>query len=152
MAFYSKFAIKHFRGFQQEQNLLFGIPINEKSGSGITYLVGANNSGKTTVVEGLAMHKNNKIRSSEKQPSAAPEFVLFGVDGQIKRNAHLIRPESNTIIEDPELPDADIFEIISSRRHWGSQAGGNVDTISALAQTGKSYTRQDSRLDTSAIL
>jgi AAA15 family ATPase/GTPase len=42
--------INGLRGFSQEQTLSLGIP-NSKLGSGLTVIVGANNSGKSTIYE-----------------------------------------------------------------------------------------------------
>jgi len=45
-------SIHGLRGFGKEQSIRFAIP-NDKEGSGLTILVGANNSGKTTILEAL---------------------------------------------------------------------------------------------------
>lgn len=42
-----------FRGFGVKQTLKFAIPDGEKAGSGLTVIVGANNAGKTTVIEAI---------------------------------------------------------------------------------------------------
>ena len=52
-SYYKKFTIKGFRSFLEQQTLTLALPIIGKKGSGITYLVGKNNSGKTTLIEGL---------------------------------------------------------------------------------------------------
>ncbi len=54
MAHYSKFTIQGFRSFKEKQELQLAIP-NGKVGSGLTYIVGPNNTGKTTIIEGLSM-------------------------------------------------------------------------------------------------
>lgn len=120
MAF-TKFTIKNFKCFKDEQSLSFAIPSPSQIGSGITYIVGANNSGKTTIIEGLSIKKDSKIKSSERIENIEPEFVLFDSSG-IKRRCVLVRPESYTIKEYPQLNQDELFEIISSRRHWQSAA------------------------------
>lgn len=45
-------SIHGLRGFGKQQSIQFAIP-NDKEGSGLTILVGANNSGKTTILEAL---------------------------------------------------------------------------------------------------
>lgn len=45
--------IKGFRGFQTSQTLSFALP-NGQIGSGLTVLVGPNNSGKSTIIEALS--------------------------------------------------------------------------------------------------
>lgn len=47
---YKKISIKGLRGFSQKEVLLLSVP-NGKSGSGLTVLVGPNNSGKSTIIE-----------------------------------------------------------------------------------------------------
>ena len=42
-----------FRGFGAKQTLKFALPDGEKDGSGLTVIVGANNAGKTTVIEAI---------------------------------------------------------------------------------------------------
>lgn len=48
-----KISIWGLRGFGTEQTLEFARPDGETEGSGLTFLVGGNNSGKTTVLEAL---------------------------------------------------------------------------------------------------
>ena len=49
----SKMTIKGFRGFSEKQDIEFAIPDLESEGSGLTTIVGANNSGKTSIGECL---------------------------------------------------------------------------------------------------
>ena len=51
----SKVVIKGFRGFSNNQEAFFAIPDGETPGSGLTYIVGANNTGKTTIIESISM-------------------------------------------------------------------------------------------------
>ena len=133
---YSKFTIKNFRCFTDEQTLFFAQPVEGKVGSGITYIVGANNSGKTTLLEGLWLRKDNKIKASEKQTAGTPEFVLFDDSNTVKRKVHLIREESYTLVADPDITNnEDLFEVISSRRHWESSASSIGSIKEALMST-----------------
>ena len=59
---YSRFTIQHYRSFQDEQTLQLAQPVDGKIGSGITFIVGENNSGKTTLVEGLVLRQGKKIK------------------------------------------------------------------------------------------
>lgn len=54
-----KIRIKGLRGFLYETNINFAIPDNENPGSGLTVLVGPNNSGKSTIIEAIHMFNNN---------------------------------------------------------------------------------------------
>lgn len=64
---YTKFTIKNFRCFAKEQSLHLAKPIYDKVGSGITYIVGANNSGKTTIIESIWIKKDHYLNDSEKK-------------------------------------------------------------------------------------
>lgn len=123
MAF-TKFTLQNFRCFQSKQALVFGIPVEGSKGSGITYIVGANNSGKTTLIEGLAIKEADKLPISWPPDGPGPEFLLYAEE-VLKRKCILVRQVSHTIVENPRLQSTEIFEIISSRRHWESNANSN---------------------------
>ena len=151
MAF-TKFKIKNFKCFKDEQSVLFGQPIAELDGSGITYIVGANNSGKTTIIEGLSIRSGRKIRSSERIEGIEPEFLLFGDNQLLKRKSHLIRPESHTIVDEPDLQQNEVFEIISSRRHWGSNAGSNYSEIGQSLTNSYEFQDRQNNVDVASEL
>ena len=46
-------SISGFRGFWISQTVKFAIPKDSKPGSGLTIITGANNSGKTTIIESI---------------------------------------------------------------------------------------------------
>ena len=46
-------SISGFRGFGEEQRIMFAIPDGDKQGSGLTIITGSNNSGKTSVIEAI---------------------------------------------------------------------------------------------------
>lgn len=48
-----KLSISGFRGFGEKQSLEFALPDGEIFGSGLTIITGANNSGKTTIIESI---------------------------------------------------------------------------------------------------
>lgn len=51
--------IQGLRGFGEEKNINFAVP-NGKLGGGLTIFVGANNSGKTTILEALRSFNSPK--------------------------------------------------------------------------------------------
>ncbi len=126
--FFNKFTIKNYKCFRDEEAFFFAIPKNNTLGSGITYIVGGNNSGKTTLIEGLSVRKDRNIKTSEKIPGVDPEFYLYE-NNILVRKSLLIRSGSSLIKEDPELALEDTFEIVSSRRHWVSTANQNYTRI-----------------------
>src|SRR5579864_6111456 len=113
---YKKFTIQNFRCFSDEQILCFSIPVQGKVGSGISYIVGENNSGKTTLIEGLWINENQKIKSSEKKSNQGPVFCLYDTNDEIARKVSLLRPESYTLVENPKISKSNLFEVIASRR------------------------------------
>ncbi len=131
---YNKFTIAYYRGFQDEQVLNFAIPEEGKSGSGITYIVGENNTGKTTVIEGLFLHDQKMIRSSERQTAGFPLFELYDPENTLRRKVTLLREGSNTLKEEPSITVDDAFEMIPSRRHWNSNVQG-TQTLDQVTNT-----------------
>jgi len=121
-AMYSKFTLEHYRSFAEEQTLNFAAPRGGE-GSGITYIVGENNSGKTTVIEGLRLQGNKMIRASEMRAEGNPTFKLYDTENVLKRDVRLVRSGSYQLKADPDLGPDDVFEIIPSRRHWNSNVG-----------------------------
>lgn len=138
---FKKFELEFYRSFVTKQSLKLAIPKNDQIGSGITYLVGENNSGKTTIIEGIFMNSDQKIRSSEKQNAGGPSFELYNNKNLLVRKLSLIRSNSYTLIENPKIPDSDSFEIIPSRRHWQSSAGGRSNVSNILNSTAKEQPR-----------
>ena len=58
-----KISISGFRGFGISQTVKFAIPDNEKPGSGLTIITGANNSGKTTIIESIRAFNSSESPS-----------------------------------------------------------------------------------------
>lgn len=130
---YSKFTLENYRSFREEQTLKFASPTG-KEGSGITYIVGENNSGKTTVIEGLRLQSGKSIRGSEKRTEGEPSFKLYGSDKTLKRHVSLVRPGSYQLKADPDVELDARFEIIPSRRHWNSSVS-HSRTLRNIADT-----------------
>lgn len=150
MAF-TRFTIKNFKCFQDEQSFVFAQPNAELDGSGITYIVGANNSGKTTIIESLAIKNGHKISIFERVNGLNPEFVLYE-GGTVKRKCNLVRPESYTIAEIPKLYDTERFEIISSRRHWNSGAPSNYTQVGDSLRSSLDFQNRQNNVDVASEL
>lgn len=151
MAF-SKFTIKNYKCFQDEQTLQFAIPKIDDIGSGITYIVGVNNSGKTTLIEGLSIRGDRNIKSSERLDGADPEFYLYDNNNTLVRKIVLLRPESSSIKEDPKLPNDQTFEIISSRRQWSSNANSKYANVGQGFTSVLDFTNRNNSLDVGSEL
>lgn len=147
---FSKFIIKNFKCFKDEKSFIFAQP-KDLIGSGITYIVGANNSGKTTIIEALSKKDGDKIKSSERTQAADLEFILYE-DSVVKNNCKLIRSESYTIKEDPKLRNEERFEIISSRRHWESNANSKFTNIGDSLINSFSFQKRQNSIDVGSEL
>ena len=55
-----KLSITGLRGFSEKTEIEFALPDNKNAGSGLTVLVGPNNSGKSTIIEAIHLLTINK--------------------------------------------------------------------------------------------
>ena len=62
-------SISGFRGFGIPQTVKFAVPQNSKPGSGLTIITGANNSGKTTIIESIRAFNSSESPSFLKTSS-----------------------------------------------------------------------------------
>jgi DNA repair exonuclease SbcCD ATPase subunit len=55
-----KLSIEYYKGFYEQQSIEFSIPNRKNEGSGLTLIVGPNNTGKTTIINVLVnlFHSN----------------------------------------------------------------------------------------------
>ncbi len=148
MANLKKVTVENYRGFCSPQTASFSIP-NSKIGSGLTLIVGPNNSGKTSIIEALTISTSKKIKKGERHintpvitiESDTQKSVFINIDGgsQIK-------------LEDGSNQHAIEYDIISSRRHWQSTSG-NEYTPAQFTQTSltKEVRGQNSSLEVAAL-
>lgn len=122
---FSKFTIEDFRAYLDKQTLNFAIPDGESEGSGLTYIVGENNVGKTTLLEAIQVSEGDKIRNSDYHGDG-PEFCIFDADDTLVRKCSFIRESSYTIKENPKLSLNHSFEFIPARKFWRSQVDENL--------------------------
>jgi predicted ATP-dependent endonuclease of OLD family len=150
---YSKFTVSNFRCFAEEKELKLAQPVLHRPGSGITYIVGANNSGKTTLIESMWIKKDHYLNDSEKQ--SAPPIFKFYRDSQAVRTVKLLRDNACVFTEEPQTRgDDDLFEVISSRRHWESVANGvsNSRDIIKQSEVGENPRKQQGNVQTALFL
>jgi predicted ATP-dependent endonuclease of OLD family len=147
----TKFTIKNFKCFQSEQSLILAKPDESLDGSGMTYIVGANNSGKTTLIEGLAMKDQSKISSSARIAGSEPGFSLSD-DSGLKRCCFLIRPTSHTLKEAPKLQPQEQFEIISSRRYWEPNANNKFAQVEQCLPSSFEFQNRKNSIDVASAL
>ena len=83
-------------------------------GSGITYIVGENNVGKTSLIETFVLHGGCTLSYWEKFERSGPVFELRDITDNIARKVYLRREDSYELKEEPVLNRADDFEIIAA--------------------------------------
>ena len=125
--------IEHYKGFFEEETLEFAVPDRKTPGSGLTLIVGQNNSGKTTIIESLLLGKDDegvtdrgtRFRGSERHFNFPPRITI---NTCVYSN---IDHGSEVEIVDQSKPHGIDFEIVQSRRHW--------DHKSSLGLTGSRF-------------
>lgn len=70
-----RLTVSGLRGFSEEQSIEFAVP-NGNPGSGLTVLVGSNNSGKTTVLEALGYFNSSYASVRERGMQLATERLV----------------------------------------------------------------------------
>ncbi len=95
----SKFEVKSFRCFIKKQTLSFAIPKNKKVGSGLTFLVGENNSGKTSLLEAMKFSAaDNNIDSSTLRSSdilnSSIRFAFYDMNSKVVQQLSLLHKDA----------------------------------------------------------
>jgi len=117
-------SIKGFRGFGEKQNINFSIP-NGKDGSGLSILVGANNCGKTSILEAIKSFNGNEspsfsVGKRNLKSGDYIELVLEKDDGKTVTIRTIGEGGSSTIKDESERNN---FYILQSRRFVEYQFG-----------------------------
>lgn len=123
----ARMTIHGFRGFAKPGVVNFAVP-NGTPGSGLTYVVGANNSGKSTLVESLRAFSSRQVTISEgKRNKQAGDKVKIDLHYSKGENYSLIsvEPGSAQTIQSGQggEPSPDKMLIISSRRSFDPYFG-----------------------------
>ncbi len=130
--------ISHYKGFFDEQIIDFATPDGSKDGSGLTVIVGPNNTGKTTIIEALLLSTNTgsrRFRESERHSKYNPVIVIEDKAGNSKSFTN--REKGSVIKETMVLgPNIDFeVELVPSRRYWQYQFSGESDLSSIVTQS-----------------
>lgn len=142
MTFLRSLSIEHFRGFYDSQTIEFAIPSGPPS-SGLTVIVGPNNSGKTTILEALKkIVKNNpQFDKDERHPGHNVCITTTNTDSEKK----VLKTSGGSVAinDNPTLyPKGSDVYVISSRRYFETYFGTHGIThdkhMNILLDIGKS--------------
>lgn len=141
--FLSKFCFSSFRSFVDEQTICFAIPDPSKAGSGLTYIIGENNAGKTSVLEGMHFfehgYNQSQLRTSDIRDSLI-HFTIYDNNNEKIQDLVPVRLNSyslkNNVFGEKQSNFANnsypIF--VPSRRHWTPFPSNDLDLYNAKAQ------------------
>jgi len=111
---FSKIEISGFRGFAEKGELNFAVP-NNNAGSGLTIVVGANNSGKSTIFEAIrAVSQNQAPSIIEEQRNIKTgtkvEITLWDTEDKAIRLSTIAAGGSETEYNYPDNYDVQDFQ------------------------------------------
>src|SRR3989304_6691629 len=133
-----KLKISHYKGFFEEQEIKFSVPDGSKTGSGLTVIVGPNNTGKTTIIEALLLSQNTgskRFKESERHQRNDPIIVIEDNDGNLKSFTNTDR---GAVIQETIISGSNLnleIELIPSRRYWQYQFSGESDLSNIVSQS-----------------
>ena len=88
MSMIKELTISGYRGFGKEQTIKFAIPDNIKAGSGLTIITGANNTGKTTIIESIQAfngHETPSFSEGKRNINTQSKVSISLIDDQNKK-------------------------------------------------------------------
>lgn len=134
-----KLSIQQYKGFYVKESLEFAVPDGAKDGSGLTLIVGPNNTGKSTIIESLLLTGEKKFTDAERHPGKQVKITIENVAG-VKSSY------TNEIDNSPinvSAPYHDIkFELIPSRRAWSPEFSGSQTFDAFVTQSIKPNIRR----------
>jgi hypothetical protein len=123
-----KLEIEGLRGFSSSQSMGFGIP-NGTPGSGLTILTGANNSGKSTIIEALRSRAGREPPSftvGARNKSTDSVHITYKINGQTEEIRSVMTGGSETTRPN-RLDQFHIF-VLPSRRAFNPFFNKNMHT------------------------
>lgn len=141
-------SIEHYKGFFEKETITYAQP-NGKTGSGLTLLVGPNNTGKTTAIEALLINTEKKFKESERHDNTPPVITFDTVTSttiftNIDNGSQVSLKNSNN--------HGIIFELIPSRRYWDTYSG-NMQNLTQFANaSSQQNVRNAGGMETASLL
>ncbi|MEW9572746.1 ATP-dependent endonuclease [Rhodanobacter sp. Si-c] len=113
MSFLKSLSIAGYRGFNELRVIHLAVPKDQHEGSGLTVITGANNSGKSTVIEALRARSGHQTPSfSEGIRNKRADFVRIGFEFEKRSKAEGDQP---VLLES-------LTEVIESKAAGSSQS------------------------------
>lgn len=123
--YFSKFEVGSFRCFTKKQTLSLATPKKDKIGSGLTFLVGENNSGKTSLLEAMKFSATNNINSSTLRSSDILSyglcFTYYDTDNVPVQRLKLLHKDACVLKNIGTSLQNNAPTFIPSRRYWSPQ-------------------------------
>lgn len=141
-------SIAEYKGFFEEQIIHFAIP-NGKLGSGLTLILGPNNSGKTTLIESLLIKTEKKFRESERHVGISPRISIVYSDG-VSSFTNVDHGSQIKLVEGSNRHIG--FEVIPSRRYWSHCFNGDLPEDAFLNQSEQQVVRTGDSLQLGGML
>lgn len=95
-----KIGISGYRGFNEHRVMEFAVP-NGSDGSGLTIITGANNSGKSTILESIRARTGHQLSFTAGARNAIKDYVSidYHIDGEVERIRSLSPGPSEVVKE-----------------------------------------------------
>ncbi len=142
-------SIENYKGFYDLQSIEFAIPDNKKDGSGLTLIVGPNNTGKTTIIESLLLDKEKKFKITERHENKDPKIRIENSSGDFTEYTNI---NQGSAIEILGAGHKIQFELIPSRRYWAHQFNGVWEFSNLINESFKDDIRSASAFNLGPIL
>jgi len=127
LSFLKTVSISGYRGFDEVQTVRLAMPVGQREGSGLTVITGANNSGKSTVIEALRARSGSQLPTfSEGVRNKHADFVrityTFEDRTEVIESRTVGSSQSVLVIEGEEAAErggaveSDPIRVVPSRR------------------------------------
>ncbi len=149
MSLLKSLSIEHYKGFFERQSILFSFPDNVNNGSGLTLIVGPNNTGKTTIIESLLFAPDKKFKEGERHQGNSPKIIIENADNI---SAEYTNIGDGSIVQPVTQQHGINFELVPSRRYWQPRFSGVWDWGNLITQSTRSELRNAGELQLGPIL